>query len=94
MSNALEKAHEAVSERGRVYGHPADDFGKTAKMWEPILGVEVTPEQVALCMVAVKMSRLCQQRDHWHEDSVVDACGYLACLEKVHDKLRKDDAAF
>ena len=56
----LTKAEEIINgERAKDYGSTLDNFGRIAKMWSAILGVEVTPEQHVLCMVAVKMARLC-----------------------------------
>jgi len=70
-------------DRAKVYGHPADDFGRAALIWSGVLGHPVTAEQVALCMLGVKMARLHHTPDH--RDSVVDAHGYLlaywACIE-------------
>lgn len=81
-------ADEAVqltsSDRHQVYGHPADDFSRVALIWEAILNTPVTPEQVALCMVGIKLARLGHTPEH--RDSVVDAIGYLltyrACIER------------
>jgi hypothetical protein len=38
-------------DRGANYGHPFHDFSRTGKMWSAIMGCDVTPGQVALCMV-------------------------------------------
>jgi hypothetical protein len=46
-------------------------------LWEPILGVPVTPEQVALCMNQLKVARLIKTPGH--RDGWVDGIGYLAC---------------
>lgn len=61
-------------DRGADYGHPRTDFARTSLIWQAMLGVEVQPHQVALCMMGVKMSRLCETPDKW--DSWVDAAGY------------------
>lgn len=59
------------------YGDAADDFTRTGKLWAAILGVpEVTAEQVALCMTAVKIGRLCTTPNH--ADSWLDIAGYAA----------------
>lgn len=74
----LEEAARLISgDREDTYGSAIADFTRTGKMWAAILGVpEVTAEQVALCMAAVKIGRLCHTPNH--PDSWVDACGYLA----------------
>jgi hypothetical protein len=66
-----------TGDRHQIYGDAGEDFTRTGRMWAAILGLErVSAEQVALCMAAVKIGRLCQTPDH--RDSWVDACGYLA----------------
>lgn len=64
-------------DRHKDYGDASDDFTRTGKMWAEVLGVEkITPEQVALCMLLVKVSRL--SNTPTHADSWVDICGYAA----------------
>ncbi|AKO62235.1 hypothetical protein AU098_gp059 [Mycobacterium phage Apizium] len=62
--------------RQATYGDAADNFGVTASMWSAILGTEVTAEQVALCLAALKIARLRETPDH--HDSWVDAVAYIA----------------
>lgn len=83
----LEEAQRLVGgERGTDYGHPFEDFSRTGKMWAAILGLpDVTPEQVALCMAALKISRLCQSIKR---DSYVDLAGYARTLELVDEHRR------
>jgi hypothetical protein len=77
-----------ATDRQAVYGHPFDDFTKTGRLWAVVLGLpEVTPEQVALCMAMVKVSRLLNSPDH--RDSHVDLCGYA----KTHWLVRERRAA-
>jgi hypothetical protein len=67
-------------DRQSAYGHPLDDFSKTALIWQAILGVPVTAEQVALCMIGVKISRECNIHKR---DNIVDGIGYWLTLDKV-----------
>ncbi len=77
----LFEAHNLVhGVRGEDYGHPYHDFSRTAKIWSAILGVDVTPEQVALCMIGVKMSRECNRPKR---DNRVDIAGYAEALDMV-----------
>lgn len=76
--------------RNADYGHPLDDFTKTALIWSAILGIEVTPEEVALCMVGVKLSR---EVNKPKRDNLVDAHGYLMTYRMVKDeKARRGDS--
>ena len=84
----LEEAQRLVhGNRGTDYGEPIHDFGRTALIWEAIFGHPVTPEQVALCMVGVKISREvnCPKRDNR-----VDGAGYFETLDMIHQKRAKD----
>jgi len=72
-----------TNDRQSTYGHPLDDFSKTALIWQAILGVPVTPEQVALCMVGVKISREVHMPKR---DNIVDAVGYLGTLTMIQEE--------
>jgi len=77
----LFEAHNLVhGVRGEDYGHPYEDFSRTAKIWSAILGVDVTPEQVALCMIGVKISRECNKPKR---DNRIDIAGYAETLDMV-----------
>jgi len=71
--------------RGENYGHPLDDFTRTAQMWSALFGIPVTAEQVALAMVCVKLSREAHT-PHPTDDNVIDAMGYLVCHRMVQDE--------
>ncbi|MFN4206765.1 MAG: DUF6378 domain-containing protein [Agrobacterium albertimagni] len=45
------------------------------------LGHPVTPAEVVLCMIDLKLTRLV--RDPRHQDSILDIAGYAAVLSEV-----------
>jgi len=61
------------------YGSPIEDFTKQSRMWSVILQTNVTPQQIAMCMIAVKLCRMTNSPRH--RDSVVDIVGYARCLD-------------
>lgn len=83
-SEVLLEAHKLVNgPRQNVYGHPADDYSKVSRIFRAFTGIELEIEEAILFMVAVKMARLqtnIQNGEGIHHDSLVDAIGYLACL--------------
>jgi hypothetical protein len=83
----LQEAQRIVHGDRRIdYGHPMDDFARTSLIWQAILGIPVTPEQVALCMVGVKISR---EVNKPKRDNLVDMAGYAETLNMVHEERQR-----
>jgi len=81
----LDAAKIAVQERGDEYGGPWQNHERIAVMWTAIMGVEFSPEQVALCLAAMKIARLAHNSDH--QDSWKDLAGYAATgSECLHER--------
>lgn len=81
VSEALEEAAAVLEDRGAVYGAPEASFATIAARWSLTLGVEVTPAQVALCMIDLKLARLAH--DPSYSDGPVDVIGYAAILRRL-----------
>jgi len=81
----LQEAERITSgDRQRDYGHPLDDYRRTAALWSEVLGVEVTASQAILCMILLKVSRECNKHKR---DNLVDMAGYAKCLMQAEEKL-------
>jgi hypothetical protein len=78
LQQAIELTH---GDRNKNYGTPLVNHQRIAAIWSVILGVEVTPSQVALCMVGVKIARLVETPDHL--DSFIDGAAYLAIAGEI-----------
>jgi hypothetical protein len=77
----LQEAQDVVyGDRQADYGSVTQNFTTIARLWSAVLGIKVSPEQVGLCMVQVKVAR---QMNKPKRDNLVDICGYAACLEKM-----------
>jgi hypothetical protein len=72
---------QTVRTRGEEYGDAARLFADIARRWSAVLGFEVSPAQVALCMIDVKLARL--SHDPTHADSARDIAGYAAILSEI-----------
>jgi Domain of unknown function (DUF6378) len=77
----LEHASGIVNRRRRDYGEPVELFEAVAARWSLTLGAKISPAQVVLCLLDLKLARLA--RDPKHLDSVVDVAGYAAVLWEV-----------
>jgi hypothetical protein len=63
-------------DRARTYGDAKENFQRIADLWAPILGINLTATDVALCLTQLKIARLVASPAH--EDSWIDAAGYIA----------------
>ena len=87
--NILQEADELTRiDRHNSYGAPKQDFERTAKMWSAILNTEVSARQIALCMIALKLSRLAYRMKR---DSIVDVAGYARTLEMIDESENKHE---
>lgn len=81
MSKILKEAEVLVNgARREDYGSVQEDFKRIAAIWSAILGCEVKPEQIPLCMIGVKISREVYKHK---DDNMVDIIGYVLTLEKL-----------
>ena len=83
MSGEAMLGHAAtiVADRRQVYGDPAVSMAAVAKRWSITLGRTITPAEVVLCLIDLKLARLVL--DPKHQDSILDIAGYAAVLQEV-----------
>ena len=77
----LQQAAIIIGERGATYGDAAASMSAVAARWSITLGHAVTPAQVVLCLIDLKLARL--GYDPTHHDSALDVIGYAALLPEV-----------
>lgn len=86
---ALREAARLINgERDAQYGKPIDNFGRIAKIWSVVLGINVTEEDVAMCMTGLKMARYAS-RSGFQPDTWIDIAGYAGCGYEVGEELDK-----
>lgn len=80
-----QEAHSLVyGDRNKAYGHPHDDYFRTSRLWEALLGLPegtIGPYRAALMMALMKASRAAYQ---YKRDSLVDLAGYAECAHRIH----------
>ena len=77
----LDQASCIERERQATYGDADKAMAAIAARWSLTLGHPVTPAQVVLCMIDLKLTRLA--RDPGHQDSILDLVGYAAILQEL-----------
>jgi hypothetical protein len=77
----LAEAAAVVRDRRHTYGQPVDLLERVAVRWSQVLGTKVTPAQVIVCLVDLKVARLTHNPRHL--DSIADIAGYAGCLAEV-----------
>lgn len=74
----LKDADQIVNQdRREAYGAPLESFERIAQLWSVILGTPITPDQVGLCMIALKISRECHAHNR---DNLIDIAGYSEAM--------------
>ena len=71
--------------RQAAYGHPSEDFARTAALANVLLAGKLLhpleARDVAVLMVCVKLSR---ETNAHKRDNLVDAAGYIECLNMLY----------
>lgn len=87
----LQQAHDIIhGARQADYGDKLQNFSQIAMIWQGILAPKlgetatITAEDVALCMIGVKMARLSKSPDHF--DSILDVAGYAGCYAHLQEE--------
>jgi hypothetical protein len=89
--SVLQEAETIINgDRRTDYGTATASFERIASMWSGYLGIDLSPHDVAMLMVLLKVARSKQGIDTTgapQRDSLVDIAGYAGCSEKVMNGL-------
>lgn len=77
----MQSAGALVAVRGKVYGTIRENHEQIAEIANAMTGLQLTPHNVLMIMVAVKLARLRTTPDHL--DSYVDALNYLSFAGEI-----------
>ena len=75
-------------DRAENYGTQLINFTHIARMWGVILERTITPQEVAMCMIALKLARL-KKTSGTHRDSIMDIAGYAECLDQINQQQKQ-----
>ena len=81
--NILQEADRLTAgEKRAAYGKVNKQLRVLADLWTVVIGTPITPLQVALCLLQLKVSR----EMHKHSrDNIVDMAGYARVIELLYD---------
>ena len=77
----LQRALQVFEERQAEYGGAERHMVMVAKRWSLVLGYEVSAQEVTLCLLELKLTRLAFHPAHM--DSIIDVAGYAAVLAEL-----------
>lgn len=72
---------EVIDQRVAIYGDPVVTFVRIAQVWSGILGVEINPTDVPLCLIGMKAVRTQVTPDY--SDNSDDVEGYLDIFRQL-----------
>ena len=78
----LNKVKDTLEERQSQYDNPKDNFDKALVMFFTITKIKLTARDYAMLMVCMKLSR---ESNAHKEDNLLDAVGYIAILNDLHE---------
>lgn len=84
----LEEAQRLIfGDRRQNYGHPLDDYTRTAGMFNALFGHKLkepfAPEELMQVMILVKLSRY---QEVPKRDTLVDGAGYFGCIAEAREE--------
>jgi hypothetical protein len=63
-----------------AYGDAEESFGRIAALWAPVLDIDVTPQQVALCLMQLRVAQYVHGEQR---GSLVEIVEYAALLGQL-----------
>jgi len=90
MSILTEADEIAGESRSRDYGHPYENHRRIAAIWsiqmEGVLRRPLLPREVALMMIGLKLAR---EINSPKRDNLIDAAGYIKCVDMIDEHVEK-----
>ena len=88
----FEQVIDTLHSRGADYGHPITNHKRIAELWSAYLGYPIQPNEVAILMCLLKISR--QAQDPRVNDNYTDALGYIAIAKTITEAMQDEDGVW
>ena len=88
----FEQVINTLHSRGADYGHPITNHKRIAELWSAYLGYPIQPNEVAILMCLLKISR--QAQDPRVDDNYTDALGYIAIAKTITEAMQDEDGVW
>ena len=88
----FEEVIQILHARGSQYGHPIENHKRIAQLWSAYLNYPIQPNEVAILMCLVKISR--QAEDPRVDDNYKDALGYISIAKTITDAMQDEDGVW
>ena len=88
----FEQVIDTLHSRGADYGHPITNHKRIAELWSAYLGYPIQPNEVAILMCLLKISR--QAQDPRVADNYTDALGYIAIAKTITEAMQDEDGVW
>jgi hypothetical protein len=85
----LNEIQVILADRGSIYGSAEENHRRISELWSGYLDTYISPEQVAMCMLLVKVARLSQTSNH--DDSLRDLLGYGIIYHQIVREMRGEN---
>jgi hypothetical protein len=84
----LDEIATILTQRGSIYGSSATNHERISELWSAYYGDYISPMQVSIMQLLVKVSRLAETANH--KDSVKDIIGYAVIYNELYENYDKE----
>lgn len=86
-AKVLDTAKQIIlHDRQQTHGDPEDNFAVIANLWSAYLNRAISPSDVAMLMILVKIAR---SKTGSSLDNFIDIAGYAACAGEIYEKTKE-----
>jgi hypothetical protein len=84
----LDEIATILTQRGSIYGSSTTNHERISELWSAYYGDYISPMQVSIMQLLVKVSRLAETANH--KDSVKDIIGYAVIYNELYENYDKE----